>query len=519
MRGGFAPRPQKQDIMATYHCSVNVGSKGKAAAHADYIAREGKYSAEVSRERYEDLEATAYGNMPTWARHNPAAFWRAADEYERANGATYREIEVALPRELTPEQRRALVEDFVRQEIGDRHAYQWAIHCPRAKIDGGEQPHAHIMYSERTVDGIERIAERYFKRYNARAPERGGCRKDSAGTEERLAATRERWANIQNAHLEQHGHEARVDHRSLADQGITDRQPEIHLGSTGARRLTEGDKEALIVLRAEQQKIAASLRESWHLPPPEAGQGRARTEERAKREDTPAPAAPTDDARRALLDARLHMLAQRFRDRKERERQQEIERQVMERQREINRRVHETERLHRAAGNGREYEVLDALMNGADINGVSGYDQKTALMLAVIGQHSNTVRLLIEEGADVNARDKDGETPLHFVTDPATARVLIESGADVNARDKDGMTPLHRMAARIIIDENDRIEIGRLLIEAGADVNATNQRGKTAEQVAVMRGRDEFAQIVAPPPPPEPQRHYYRSRGGGGWSP
>ena len=511
--------------MATYHCSVKVGSKGAATSHAEYIVREGKYSAEVSR-RYEDLEATAHGNMPRWAQHNPGEFWQAADEFERANGATYREIEIALPRELTPEQRRALVEDFVRQEIGERHAYQWAIHCPRAKIDGGEQPHAHIMYSERTVDGIERDPSEYFRRYNARAPERGGCRKDSAGTEERLLATRERWANVQNAHLEQHGHAARVDHRSLADQGI-DRQPERHLGGEGVRRLTEGDREKLIFLRAanaEQRASAAGLRESWHVPPPEAGQGRADERERdrdreeptKRRDDAPAPA-DGNDARLALLIERLHRAARRGRDRREMERQRDIERQVMERQREINRRVHETERLHRAAENGREYEVLDALMNGADINGVSSYDQKTALMLAVIGQHSNTVRLLIEEGADVNARGKNGETPLHYVTDPATARVLIEGGADVNARNNDGETPLHRMAARIIIDENDRIEIGRLLIEAGADVNATNQRGKTAEQVAAMRGRDEFVQIVAPPPPPpepEPQRHY-RSHG---WS-
>ena len=49
------------------------------------------------------------------------------------------EIEVALPRELTPEQRRELVEDFIQQELGDRHAYQWAIHTPKAALEKGEQ--------------------------------------------------------------------------------------------------------------------------------------------------------------------------------------------------------------------------------------------------------------------------------------------------------------------------------------------------------------------------------------------
>ena len=240
--------------MATYHCSVKVGGKGKAAAHAQYIAREGKYS---GYEQYEDLEATGRGNMPAWAEHNPAHFWEAADQFERANGATYREIEVALPRELTPDQRRELVEDFIAQELGDRHAYQWAIHCPAAAIEGGEQPHAHIMYSERTRDGLDRDPDLYFKRYNAKAPERGGCRKDSAGTQERLQATRERWANIQNAHLERHGHAARVDHRSLEAQGVA-RQPEKHIGW---KRMAKADPAALRERRAAERELDAAGRD------------------------------------------------------------------------------------------------------------------------------------------------------------------------------------------------------------------------------------------------------------------
>ena len=233
--------------MASYHCSVKVGAKGHACAHAAYISREGKYSGKA---RYEDLEATSAGNMPLWAAHNTAHFWSAADEHERANGATYREIEVALPREMTIEQRRALVEDFVAREIGELHAYQWAIHTPKAALEKGEQPHAHIMYSERTRDAIERDPEQYFKRYNGKAPARGGCRKDSAGTEERLQATRQRWAEVQNAHLELHGHIDRVDHRSLKTRGIA-RAPELHLGGSGVRALAEQDISALL-----EQRIA-----------------------------------------------------------------------------------------------------------------------------------------------------------------------------------------------------------------------------------------------------------------------
>ena len=129
--------------MASYHCSVKVGGKGRASGHAAYIAREGRYA---ERDSYEDLEATGYGNMPSWAEHEPALFWTAADRHERANGATYREIEIALPRELNPAKRQAPVLDLIRQEIGERHAHQWAIHNPGAALAGGEQPHAHLMY-------------------------------------------------------------------------------------------------------------------------------------------------------------------------------------------------------------------------------------------------------------------------------------------------------------------------------------------------------------------------------------
>lgn len=248
--------------MASYHCSVKVGGKGKASGHAAYIAREGQYA---RYEGYEDLEATGYGNLPSWAEHEPSYFWNAADRHERANGTTYRELEIALPRELDPEQRQDLVQDFIQQELGDRHAYQWAIHNPAAALAGGEQPHAHVMYSERTADGIGRDPEQHFKRYNGRYPELGGCRKDSAGTEERLLETRQRWADVQNAHLHQHGHAARVDHRRLAAQGI-DREPEQHLGGRRVRQLEPEQREALLERREAEQELLQAEQTLSPLP-------------------------------------------------------------------------------------------------------------------------------------------------------------------------------------------------------------------------------------------------------------
>ena len=90
--------------MAIARLSVKVGKAGKAAPHSEYIDRDEEKK--LKQEQAEtDLEHSAYGNMPKWAEHNPIAFWEAADLYERKNGSTYREYEIALPREMNAEQR------------------------------------------------------------------------------------------------------------------------------------------------------------------------------------------------------------------------------------------------------------------------------------------------------------------------------------------------------------------------------------------------------------------------------
>lgn len=218
--------------MAIARLSMKVGKAGKAGPHAAYIARVGPYAGRL--ERGERLEATHAGNMPAWAQSNPQAFWEAADANERINGTTYREMEIALPRELSPEHRVELVRVWVDQELGDRHAYQWAIHVPTA-ADGGEQPHVHLMFSERRCDGIERDPEQYFRRYNAKAPERSGAQKGYGDTHDALKGParqqaraadlkvlRGRWADACNQAMARAGVGERIDMRSNAERGIGD---------------------------------------------------------------------------------------------------------------------------------------------------------------------------------------------------------------------------------------------------------------------------------------------------------
>lgn len=244
--------------MASYHLSVKVGKAGSGGRHAEYVDRTGAYK---NYKDGEDKVFSEHGNMPAWAVHDPAEFFRQSDLHERKKGSVYREFEIAIPRELSPEQRIQFVRDFVWQEIGTNHPYLWAIHNPNAAVGLGEQPHAHIMFSDRTLDGIDRDPEQFFKRYNSKSPEKGGCKKSNleatvGARKEKLVGLRERFATLQNDHLAKHGHASRVDHRSLADQGITTRQPEKHLGPAKAR-----DEKAIVPLlrhRGAQKTLATA---------------------------------------------------------------------------------------------------------------------------------------------------------------------------------------------------------------------------------------------------------------------
>ena len=247
--------------MAIGRLSVKVGKAGKASPHAAYIARLGQY--EKRLEQGEKLEASEFGNMPKWAASNPLHLWDAADAYERKNGTTYREFEIALPREMNLAQRLELVRDFVGQEIGDRHPYQFAIHTPTA-ADGGEQPHAHVMFCERERDGIERDPEQFFKRYNSKKPERGGAKKANTGKDPATRRTelkelRGRWETMCNEHLVRGGIDARIDMRSHAERG-TGLAPEVkQLPSQWRDEQQRAEVIDFRAVRIEQQQTAANL--------------------------------------------------------------------------------------------------------------------------------------------------------------------------------------------------------------------------------------------------------------------
>ena len=93
------------------------------------------------------------------------------------------------------------------------------------------------------------------------------------------------------------------------------------------------------------------------------------------------------------------------------------------------------------------------------------------------------IEICLDGGADVNARDERGVTPLHWVAlhnpEPGVATELIRLGADVNARDEDGQTPLH-LAALL----NSSPGVIAVLADAGADIEARLEDGQTPLHLA-----------------------------------
>ncbi len=246
--------------MAHYHCHVRPGPKGAGAEHAQYIERGGRFNAE----RYGEIGEHERGNLPEWAGGSAARFFAAADEHERANGNEYREFENELTVELTDDERGALVRAFVAEQLGERHAYAWAIHEPH-----GHNPHVHIMFSERVRDGVERGPEQYFKRANSKHPELGGHAKTDwftgKGGPAAVEALRARWTEVQNLALERAGHEVRVDHRTLEAQGI-EREAGQHRGPAVSGLHARGQQAEVSVRREAERAVRqeAVLREPHH---------------------------------------------------------------------------------------------------------------------------------------------------------------------------------------------------------------------------------------------------------------
>jgi len=229
-----------------YHCSVkSVGrSNGRSIiAAAAYRSGEclfdeltGKIADYRARGGVEDSFIIARADAPDWAmqaaREARQRLWNEAERAEpRANGRLATELELALPHELTPEQRKELVSAFVLK-IVEKYgiAADVAIHAPGQDGDHRNY-HAHVLFTHRELgpDGFGEVSNARTVTKNVKGVEKDVTIYGIAANPTDVKALRQEWEQEVNLHYEMAGLDIRVDHRSHKDRGI-EQEPTRHLG-------------------------------------------------------------------------------------------------------------------------------------------------------------------------------------------------------------------------------------------------------------------------------------------------
>ena len=241
------------------HCNVKTGTRASgqsATAKYDYISREGKYAQAAGRKEVVHLES---GCMPAFASSDARLYWSAADSHERSNGRLFRSLTAALPNTLDAAGRLELSRRFAAQVTGGELPYTLALHAGRSKEAGAaDNPHLHLVFSERVNDGLARGAEQWFRRAAPKKgdPSSGGARKtDRTKPRSWLEETRSAWAGEMNLAFERAG----VDDRATSESHATQLARARAAGDTAA--------EAHLLLNPPSTHIGPPAKHSWEDRP------------------------------------------------------------------------------------------------------------------------------------------------------------------------------------------------------------------------------------------------------------
>jgi ankyrin repeat protein len=169
--------------------------------------------------------------------------------------------------------------------------------------------------------------------------------------------------------------------------------------------------------------------------------------------------------------------------------------------------------LHYAAQNNQKQAMELLIAKGGNVNVKNSRGQKP-LFYAIAAGHRDVAELLISKGAEVNVKNKTGQAPLDFALsqnrkdivefliaeasihkaaslgDVDRVRSCLEKGADVNAKDKDGQTALHMAAS------NKRKEVAELLLSRGADINAKDGKDYTPLFCAIWKEDQDIVKLL-----------------------
>src|SRR5215471_8926521 len=218
--------------MAIYHLHVKViGRKAGSSAVASAAYRSGSRLRDERLDRSHDFSGKrgVVHSEVMLPEHAPEAWrdrerlWNDVESFEvRKDAQLAREVEFAIPREMSQAQGIELARDFARTEFVDRGMIaDINVHWDMAE-DGLPKPHAHVMLTMRAVD--ENGFGRKVRDWNRT---------------EVVERWRERWAELANERLAEFDIDARIGHRSLEAQGIA-LEPQSQIGAPARRIEGEG---------------------------------------------------------------------------------------------------------------------------------------------------------------------------------------------------------------------------------------------------------------------------------------
>ena len=231
---------------AAYRSASELADERVGRSH-DYTAKEGVVHSEIMLPAGAPERWQAVDDTPEAGRAARERLWNEVEAIERRKDAVLaREVEFALPRELSQAEGIALAQEFVRRQFVSRGMVaDLNVHWSR-EPDGEVKPHAHVMLSMREIDG-----DGFGKKQRAW---------NDVGL---LREWREGWAELANTRLAELGHDIRIDHRSLREQGI-ELEPQHKIGPAGARREERGEDAERA---AEHQAIARRNGEALSADP------------------------------------------------------------------------------------------------------------------------------------------------------------------------------------------------------------------------------------------------------------
>ena len=251
------------DTIAIYHCSIKIVSRGKGKSA---VAAAAYRSGEKLTNEWDGLthDYTKKGGVVhseiLLPAHAPPAFsdrstlWNSVELSEKSNNAQLaREVEIALPVELSREEQTRLVREYCSSQFVSKGMIaDFNLHDT-----GGGNPHAHILLTMRPMDEKGAWLPKSKKEYvldengeKIRLPSgRYKTRKVDLvdwNNRENAEVWRRAWADLTNEFLEQNNRPERIDHRSYERQGI-DQIPTVHVGVSA----TQMEKKGIVTERGE----------------------------------------------------------------------------------------------------------------------------------------------------------------------------------------------------------------------------------------------------------------------------